>query len=58
YLADINRSGTVDNGDAALLCSHLAGTGALADKRNASVDVNGDGKVDNADLVAVLRKMR
>ncbi|MBQ1933571.1 MAG: hypothetical protein II370_01080, partial [Clostridia bacterium] len=35
----------------------LAGTGALADKRKASVDVNSDGSVNNADLVELLRKM-
>ena len=57
YIADINRSGAVDGTDAALLCSHLAGTGDLADKRKASVDVNSDGSVNNADLVELLRKM-
>ena len=57
-LADIDRSGNVDTADALLLCSHLAGTGALWDKMSVSLDVNRDGRVDNADLVVILRKMR
>lgn len=54
-LCDIDRNGTVDAKDAEQLCSHLAKTGALLDKKTVSVDVNGDGKVDNADLVTILR---
>ena len=57
YLADINRSGDIDGKDASLLCAHLAGEGTLRDKRTASVDVNSDGRVNNADLVEILRKM-
>ncbi len=57
-LADVDRNGYVDKSDADLLCGHVAGTGVLWDKRTASLDVNRDGRVDNADVIATLRKAR
>lgn len=57
-LADMDKNGRVDEADAELLCGRIAGTGALWDKKTVTVDVNGDGSVDNGDLVALLRKMR
>ena len=57
-LADMDKNGRVDEADAELRCGRIAGTGALWDKKTVTVDVNGDGSVDNGDLVALLRKMR
>ena len=55
YMCDINRSGAVNSTDAELYCSYLTGDGTLSGKRFSSLDVNGDGRCDNRDLVAILR---
>ncbi|MBQ2733276.1 MAG: hypothetical protein IJF74_03880 [Clostridia bacterium] len=53
-LADINRNGRVSTADADLLCYYIAGMDVLKDRSLASIDLNGDGKVDREDIVIVL----
>ena len=55
FMCDINRNGSVNGTDSELYCSYLTGDGTLSDKRFSSLDVNGDGKCDNRDLVIILR---
>lgn len=55
-MADVNRDGVCNSADVSDFCGYIVSNGSLAHKNGSSLDINGDGVINNRDAAEIAKR--